>query len=175
MTSENLALDLLVTGKCSQTENVNAEEATTRAIKIFSLAAQNNPQTLLETLQEVIEVKIDGLTMLALAILASQASENFLQKNNTYSTFVMFFSVYGPPKILEFVEYSKSKYFGRGLGSRPQKWVRAAMESWSLNTLQKFSVNHPKKLYSLIMLIHPRYHGRKGDFIRNFLENSDKK
>lgn len=175
MSSENLALDLLVRGKCSQTEKISSEEAVTRTIKIFSTTAQKTPQLLLKAIRETIEVKIDGMTMVALAILTAKASDTFLQRNNTNATCIMLLSVYGPPKILEFVEFLKSKSFGRGFGSRPQKWVRTIMEGWSLDVLKKFSKRHPKELYSLIILVHPRYHGKRGIFIRNFLNGPDNK
>ena len=175
MSSENLVLDLLVTGKCSQTENIDSEEAITKTIKIFSNAAQKTPRALLESIREIVEVKIDGMIMIALAVLAAKAPETFLQKHSTTITYNMLLSVYGPPKLLEFVELSKSKVFGRGFGARPQKWVRTTMEGWSLETLKKFSYQHPKELYSLIILVHPRYHGKHGVLIRNFLSNSNKK
>lgn len=109
------------------------------------------------------------MTMIALAILASKASNEFLQQDNTYSTFVMFFSVYGPPKLLEFVECLKSKYFGRGFGSRPQKWIRSVMEAWSHSLLKKYTIKYPKELYSLIILIHPRYKDNRSTLVREFL------
>lgn len=171
MQSENIILTLLITGQCSQTEKVDPDEAVTQAIKLFSIAAQKTPQSFLNTIEKTIEVKIDGMVMIALAVLVSKANDSFLQKDNTSSSFITFLSVYGPPKILEFVEYLKSKHFGRGFGSRPQKWVRAVMESWPLTILQKFSINHHKEFYSLIMLVHPRYHGKRGKYVRNFLDN----
>lgn len=175
MPSENLTLDLLVTGKCSQTEKVDPEEAVTRTIRIFSSAAQKTPQTLLKAIRETIEVKIDGMTMIALAILAGRANDSFLRKSNTSATFVMLLGAYGPAKLLEFVELSKSKVFGRGFGSRPQKWVRAVMESWSPESLKKFAKKCPKELYSLMILVHPRYHGKRGIFVRNFLNGPREK
>lgn len=175
MSAENLALDLLVTGKCSQTEKIDSEEAVTRTIQIFSTAAQKNPQKLLKAIRDAIETKIDGMTMVALAIFASQAKESFLQNGDTQDTMVMLLSAYGPPKLMEFVELTKSKVFGRGFGSRPQKWVRNVMETWSEKSLRSYSKKCPKEFYSLILLVHPRYQGKKGILVKEFLETLNKR
>lgn len=175
MNQDNHSLILLVTGKCPQTEKLSPLDAADVAINIFTASAQKTPQELLKSIKDTIEVKIDGMTMVALAIFTAKANKTFLQKDTTSTTMAMLFSVYGPPKLLEFVELLKSKSFGRGLGARPQKWVRSAMEAWSHTTLKKYSLKHPRELYSLIMLIHPRYQDNRGILIREFLGGSIKK
>lgn len=165
-TEENPVLTLLVTGQCQNESNVD------KAIELLTSAVQKNPQSFLTTLEEVVEVGIDGMVMVALAIFASTAEESFLQKNN--SSIIILMSEYGPPKLLEFVELLKSKVFGRGYGSRPQKWVKEVMESWSPKTLNHFIIKHPKEFYSLTMLTHPRYSDICGRLVKNFLNNGKK-
>jgi len=168
--THNLSLALLVTGKCAHTDKIDGEEAAEKIIKIFSAAAQKNPQRLLDSIQEAVELKIDGMTTLALAIFIAQSNEIFLRKAYVLSTIEILLGAYRPPKLLEFVEYLKSKFFGRGLGAKPQKLVRNVMESWSLATLQNFSIKYPKELYSLIILIHPRFNDDRGILIKKFLD-----
>lgn len=159
---ENPVLTLLVTGRCQ-------DDSVDKAIELLTEAAQKNPKKLLSALEEVAEVGIDGMLMVALTVLVSTAREDFLQKNG--SDIIMLLSEYGPPRLLEFVELLKSKVFGRGLGSRSQKWVKNIMESWSPKTVVHFCNKYPKTFYSLIMIIHPRYVGIRGRLIRDFLKN----
>jgi hypothetical protein len=165
MSSDNLILNLLVTGKSSLTDN-DDDDNPDKTIKILTLAAQNEPRVLLKAVNDVIEVRIDTMVMLALAILTAKADESFLEKEEISEMIIMFLSVSGPPKLLEYVEYLKSKSFGRGFGSRPQKWVRSVMEDWKIDHLKNFN---QKNLYSLVRLVHPRYTGFRGKFIKEVM------
>ncbi len=160
-TDENPVLTLLVTGRYR-------DNSVDSAIELLTEVAQKNPKKLLSTLEKVTEVGIDGMLMVALTILTTTASESFLQKNG--SNIIMLLGEYGPPRLLEFVELLKSKVFGKGLGSRAQKWIKSVMESWSPKTIDHFCTEYPKSFYSLVMIVHPRYSGIRGRLVRDFLK-----
>lgn len=166
--SNETILTLLVTGKSAEYEKID-DHAVTQTINTLAIAARKTPNKLLKAITNAVEVRIDGMIMIALAIFIGQAEEKILQQKDIKSTLFTLLDVYNPPKLLEFVELLKSKVFGRGFGSRSQKWVRSVMESWSIGNLRKFSIECPKELYSLIILVHPRYYGHRGSFIKQFL------
>ena len=164
MSSDNPLLTLLVTGQSSEKDSEKFD--VDKAIEIISTSAQN-PQELLSTIEEVIQVGIDRMVMMALAVFLAKADSLVLEKNT--STINLLFNQFGPPKLLELVELLKSKAFGKGFGSRPQKMIKMVMEGWSLNNLKHYSIHCPKQLYSLTMLVHPRYNGNRGRLIKKFL------
>lgn len=164
MSLDNPLITLLVTGQSSEKDSEKFD--VDKAIEIISTAAQSS-QEFLNTIEEVIQVGIDRMVMLALAVFLAKADSSILEKHT--ATINLLFNQFGPPKLLELVEFLKSKVFGKGFGSRPQKIIRMVMEGWSLNNLKYYSTHYPKQLYSLTILVHPRYNGNRGRLIKKFL------
>lgn len=165
MNSDSL-FTLLVTGQ--STEGSDKFDVD-KAIEILSTSTEN-PKAFLSAIEDVIHVGIDRMVMLALAVFLAKSDIIVLEKHT--SRIGILLTQFGPSKLIELVELLKSKVFGRGFGSRPQKMIRAVMESWSLNILKYYSIHCPKQLYSLIALVHPRYAGNRGKLVRNFLSGN---
>lgn len=167
---ESEALNIIVTGSLSDAKQIDPDQAATHVIDILTSVAQDNPDFLLKSIRDAVECRIDGMVIVALAILTAKADEGFLKRKETANTIISILSVYGPPKLLEYVEYLKSKAFGKGFGSRPQKWLRTVMEGWRLDTMDVYLSKHTSAYYSLVRLVHPRYHGTRGLLVQDALD-----
>lgn len=110
------------------------------------------------------------VAMVGLAVLSSAGPQDFLIDRNVRTAAIDILLQKNPIQILEFVEYIRSRTFGRGFGSRPQKWVRKVMEGWKKEELEKYLSSCPDEMHDLIKLIHPRYHGERGVIVSNFLK-----
>lgn len=144
------------------TDEYNVESA----IEHFKFAAENDPDFLL---QETMAMSGSTMVPLSVAILFSCAPDEFLNDHKNRYRIQKILSDKVPGQLLECAEIIKSKVFGRGLGSRPQKTIRTVMESWTSADLEEFSIGQPKELYALVRLIHPRYNDYSGDIIRSLL------
>lgn len=165
---ETETLNILVTGAFSGSDQLDQDLAMEKVIDILSYVAENNSQFLLKSIQDTAETKIDGMIIPALAILTAKADKKFLIENA--GTIKTILSIFGPPKLLEYIEFLKCKTFGRGFGSQPQKWIRAIMEGWRIDTIDTYLSKHTKAYYDLLRLVHPRYHGQRGELVKGILQ-----
>jgi hypothetical protein len=74
-----------------------------------------------------------------------------------------------PDELMWFVELMKDRVFVRGLGSRPQRVVKATMEDWSESDLFIFTSESPSSMKRLLNLIHPKYQDGRSKIIAKFL------
>lgn len=151
-------------------ENYDSDDATERVVEFLSEASYSAPNETLVTIQDAVETKADGMVMVSLAIFTAQAPEEFLTYNQNAWAITSILALYGPDQLVEYVDYLRSKVFGRGFGSRPQKWVRRVMEGWHSDTLEEYIVLFPTELKTLIKLVHPRFTKVRGDLVKNFLK-----
>lgn len=163
-------LDIIIRGTFQGMGKLDPEIAAMAAIDKLSQAAQHNPVMLLKAIRDAVEISVDGMAIVALAILTAKAEEEFLKNREHSNSIISILGVYGPPKLLEYIEYLKSKAFGRGFGSRPQKWVRSVMEGWRIDIMDLFLSKHTMAFYSLVRLVHPRYHGSRGKLLMDILD-----
>ncbi len=104
--------------------------------------------------------EVNGMAVLIITQLIIQNTINtellhkFLLKCNSF-------------QLVEIVTSFKNKLFGKGLGSKYQKIIRKVMETWDFDRLEKELVFHNRYLYRLLRLIHPRFHGKKGQLLRS--------
>lgn len=166
------ATTIIVTGSLSKPVQ-DKDIAAQSAIDILTKVAQSTPDYLLNAIKDAVQIRIDGMVVVALAILTSSASINWLEKKQTVGTIVAILNEQGPPKLLEYVELLKSKGFGRGFGSRSQKWVRAIMEAWSESHISTYSTKYTLAFKSLLKLVHPRYQGKRGQLIKTILNSKN--
>jgi hypothetical protein len=150
------------------TDEYNVESA----IEHFKFAAENDPDFLL---RETMAMSGSTMVPLSIAILFSCAPDAFLNDYKNRYQIQKILSDKVPSQLLECAEIIKSKSFGRGLGSRPQKAIRTVMESWTSADLEEFSIGQPRALYALIRLIHPRYNEYRGEIIRSLLSGKFKR
>lgn len=136
------------------------------AIEHFKFAAENDPIFLL---RETMAMTWSTMTPLSIAMLFSCAPDAFLNNAANRISIQKILLDKIPSQLLECIEIIKSKTFGRGFGSRPQKIIRSVMESWTTEDLKEFAVGQPKELYALIRLVHPRYNDYKGVIVKSIL------
>ena len=144
------------------------EEHASEAIKLLKFACNKSPKFLL---RETVISGGSNMSILALAILYAQASEEFLSEKYVKDLVYELLIFKTPPDLLEFVEYLKSKMLGRGFGSRPQKLIRRVMETWQIDTLETYILNHQNDLTDLVRLVHPRYSNYHGELIRLLMDD----
>lgn len=145
-----------------QPEELNAIEA----IDLISYAAETDPQFIL---YQLFTSASHNMAMLALAAVISKASKDYLEKDVVMDDIYDILLHRDPDQLLELIEYLKARTFGKGFGSRPQKMVRKAMESWQDSTLKRYVDVYPKSLYALLRLVHPRYKNARGDIVKVLL------
>jgi hypothetical protein len=151
--------------------NVTDEQNVADAIDLISYAAVTDPAFLL---YQLFTVASHNMAMLALAALISNAPDDYLSKVTVQNDIHEILIHRDPDQLLELVEYLKAKIFMKGFGSRPQKMVRKAMESWIDATLKRYIEVYPKSLYALLRLVHPRYRNSRGEMIQNLLNSLSK-
>lgn len=135
--------------------------------------AKYNPEFLLKGIVDMVEVRIDGMIMLSLAILSANASEEFLDKDEVLIKMQSIFWNYKPSDLIQYTEYLKSKVFGRGLGSRHQKMIKLNMELWDEDEIEIFITEQPVHFINLCRIIHPKF-DKKINKIVQFFMNSRK-
>lgn len=156
-------LNILAKGKPDNVKTDDVQET----IDILIVCARNDPEYLLGSIQNVVEVRIDGMVSLALAILTSCAPDDFFTQY-TRGAISGILNFYTPIQLLEYVEFMRSKFFGRGFGSRAQKIVRMALESWDIASLKNTS-KHAEEFKTLLRLVHPRFCGNRGKIVAEIL------
>lgn len=160
-------LNILMTGK--PINSPNDEEASVDVVlDILKNVSITNPGVVMRHVRAACECKIDGMIPLALAVLTANADDSFFSSKNS-GTIRSILMVYGPEELLEYTEFLKSKTLGKGFGSRPQKWVREAIETWTPSILEGYLKQYPKQTYALFRLAHPRIGGFRGDLVKAFL------
>ena len=136
------------------------------AIALITTCAKEDPGILLS---ELFQNSSSYMACFGLAVLSAAGPIKFLSDNNVRHAAIDILLSKNPIQLIEFVEYLKSKVFGRGFGSRPQKWVRKIMEGWLAKELRKYIKSCPDEMYDLLRLVHPRYKDQRGEMIRIFI------
>lgn len=155
---------VLKTGRIDRSKEDDLEDLEVSiAINILRHAAQNHADHLLQKTAVVASVE---MTSLAIAILLANAPEKYLSNPAKKSAIRYVLAHLAPPQLLETVEYLKGGALGRGFGSRPQKMIRAVMESWSEEIIETYIMEYQGEFTSLVKLVHPRYRGRRGELIQ---------
>jgi len=160
---EEAVARVLLTGILKNQFYRSADEAAKEALPLMIERAKKDPDFLLKAACLARNSHMKGMVKVALAAIAGSSDEKFLNKPIVRSVAIALLSTFHPGQLIQFVELCKSKAFGRGLGSRPQKWVRATMELWGYKKLENYTLKYPTALNQLVRLVHPRYtDGRKG-------------
>ena len=164
---------LLKTGCELKRNNARAinEQNAADAIGLIGYAAVTDSPFLL---YQIFTSASHNMSMIALAAVISNASTRYLEDDSVKNDIHEILFHRDPDQLLEFVEYLKNRTFSKGFGSRPQKMVRKAMESWIDATLKRYIEIYPKSLYALLRLIHPRYKNARGLMIKGLLNKPDK-
>jgi 60 kDa SS-A/Ro ribonucleoprotein len=136
--------------------------------------AKKDPEFLLKAACVARNSHMKGMVKVALAAIAGSAPDGFIEQDSTRDACIALLSTFHPGQLVQFVELCKSKRFGRGLGSRTQKWVRAAMEKWGYMKLENYTLKFPTALNQLVRLIHPRYTDGRAGLIKYILVSKDK-
>jgi len=172
--AEETVARVLLTGILQNQFYRSADRAAKEALPLFIDRAQKDPEFLLKGACFARSSHMKGMVLTALAALAGSANPSFLGKQETRQAVVALLSTFGPNQLIQFVELMKSKTFGRGFGSRPQKWVRAAMESWKPWKVEQNTLKYPTAMNQLVRLVHPRYKDVRAGLITYVLDGRKK-
>lgn len=167
---EEAVARVLLTGILKNQFYRSVDDAAKEALPLFTERAQKDPEFLLKAACVARNSHMKGMVKVALAAIAGTAQESFLDKTLTRDAAIALLSTFHPGQLLQFVELVKSKQFGRGFGSRTQKWVRAAMERWGYKKLETYTLKYPTALNQLVRLVHPRYTDDRGGLIKYVLD-----
>lgn len=167
---EEAVARVLLTGILKNQFYRSADDAAKESLPLLIERAKKDPEFLLKAACIARNSHMKGMVKVALAAIAGSSDEVFVSKNSTRSVAVALLSTFHPGQLIQFVELCKSKSFGRGFGSRPQKWVRAAMENWGYKKLENFTLKYPSALNQLVRLVHPRYTDGRAGLIRYVLD-----
>jgi hypothetical protein len=146
------------------------DDAAKEALPLFISMSKKDPDYLLKAACFARNGHMKGMVKVALAALSGNANQRFLNRRKTRRGAVALLSTFHPGQLIQFVELCKSKVLGRGFGSRPQKWVRDAMEGWTPGKLEVYTLKYPGALNQLVRLVHPRYTDERGGLIRYVLD-----
>lgn len=167
---EEAVARVLLTGILKNQFYRSADDAAKEALPLLIERAQKDPEFLLKAACIARNSHMKGMVKVALAAISGSAKEQFLNKDITRDVAIALLSTFHPGQLIQFVELVKSKQFGRGFGSRPQKWVRSAMERWGYMKLENFTLKYPTALNQLVRLVHPRYTDGRGGLIKYILD-----
>lgn len=171
-TSEEAVARVMLTGILKNQYYRSADAQAKEALPLFMGMAKKDPEYLLKAACFAREANMKGMVKLGLAALVGSANKRFLDRVKTKKAAISLLSTFHPGQLLQFVELCKSKVLGRGLGARPQKWVRAVMENWKPERLEDYTLKYPTALNQLIRLVHPRLKGTQGKIIRYVLDST---
>ncbi len=161
---------VLLTGILKNQFYRSADDAAKEALPLFVDRAKKDPEFLLKAACIARNSHMKGMVKVALAAIAGAADERFISKDEVRDSAVALLSTFHPGQLIQFVELAKSKQFGRGFGSRSQKWVRSAMEKWGYKKLETYTLKYPSALNQLVRLVHPRYVDGRAGLIKYVLD-----
>lgn len=161
---------VLLTGILKNQFYRKVDDVIKEALPLLIDRATKDPEYLLKAACLARNTHMKGMVKVALAAIAGSANEQFLDDPITRQAAVSLLSTFHPGQLIQFVELCMSKRFGRGFGSRPQKWVREAMEGWGYNKLENLTLKYPAALRDLVRLVHPRYTDSRGGLIKYVLD-----
>ncbi len=161
---------IMLTGVFKNQLHRKTDAAVEEALKLVPQAAKEDPTFLLKAVCYARTLNMKGMVKVGLAALNGHADPAFLSRESTRLAAVGLLSTFHPGQLLQFVELVKSKKLGRGFGSRPQKWVRAAMENWPANKVEDYTLKYPKAFNALVRLVHPRYNDDRGGIVNYVLD-----
>src|SRR5690606_34710968 len=167
---EEAVARVLLTGILKNQFYRSADDAAKEALPLLIERAQKDPEFLLKAACLARNTHMKGMVKVALAAIAGSSDERFLVKDINRNAAVALLATFHPGQLIQFVELMKSKSFGRGFGSRPQKWVRSAMEAWGYNKLEDYTLKYPTALNQLVRLVHPRYTDGRAGLIKYVLD-----
>jgi 60 kDa SS-A/Ro ribonucleoprotein len=168
---EEILSRILLTGVVKNQFYKNIDDIIKESIPFLIDRAKTDPEFLMKAACFARNSSMKGMVKVALAAINGSAKDAFLSQEHVRKAAIALLSTFHPGQLLQFVEMVKSKQFGRGFGSRPQKWVRSAMEKWNSKKLENYTLKYPAALNSLVRLVHPRYTDERKGLILYVLDD----
>jgi len=167
-------VSVLINGRAKNGPSISkiSEEDVSETLKTLTKAGEQHPDFLIQAIGEALDNHIFAMVPTAIAVLLAKAPMEFLDKRISDNKLQAILWQLDCQELLEIIEILKTKYFGRGLGSKAQKLIRFVMEDWAYIELEKHIILEPKFFISLIKLIHPRYSDKKGALVRDFMASN---
>lgn len=162
---------ILMTGTSEKKFSSLSDEDVVINVNLLRAFSRFSPDRYLDKL--IISTSYEMMS-LGVSILLASAPSRFLSDHIHKGIICDLLSDLGSKDLLDVVEYLRSKYFGRGLGSQSQKIIRSILELWTIQELEEKYQENPGHTLTLINLIHPRYNDDRGDFVRKKMNNFKK-
>jgi hypothetical protein len=157
---------LIFTGQF-QSAAEGVEERITGAIALLRQGIQEDGALVVETLHQSYKRGTCGMIPITLTLMLTQlSSEQWSQLQPSIKSLLFQLDA---KTLCELTTLLRNKTFGVGLGSRMQKLIRQAMETWTSEHLEFYITAQNRYLYSLLRLIHPRYDQKRSKIIRLWL------
>lgn len=163
---------VMLTGTLKNQVYRSIDEQVKEALPLILEAAIKDPAYLLKAAQFARKANMKGMVKLGIAALSVNASLKFLTDNR--NSIVDLLATFHPKQLMQFVDLLKSKALGKGFGSRPQKWIRSVMESWSPEKVEENTLKYASDFYALLLLVHPRYTDSRANLVNYILTSKDK-
>jgi 60 kDa SS-A/Ro ribonucleoprotein len=169
-TAEEAVARVLLTGILKNQFYRSVDDITKEALPLVENMADSNPEYLLKAACIARNSHMKGMVKVAIAAINGHANDTFLNRDEIKEAIVSLLATFHPGQLIQFVELCKSKKFGRGFGSRPQKWVRSAMERWNAWKLEENTLKYPTALNQLVRLVHPRFKDERAGLVLYVLD-----
>jgi len=129
--------------------------------RLFKQGATHNPEFLLKCAKVARKQNMKLAPKMALAALAALAP-NTVREHDADA--IALLSTYHPKQLLEFVDICRNRTFGKGFGSREQRWVRSVLHNVSDERLEEWTLKYRQDLRTLGLLVHLKRHRPALDF-----------
>lgn len=160
---------VLFSGSCNESDEISDQDYED-SISLLKKAAETDTEYFLYETILAFENSVVGMTPVSMAILFSHGNDSVLSKNHIKNESFKVLVSMDAKDLLFLVEMLRSKVLGKGFGSRPQKWIKKAMEAWTPELIKKHMIVQPNELYALLRLVHPRYRDIRGEIVKTMLK-----
>ena len=162
---------LIISGQLENVDSKITDDSANDALALIKKGARQDPNFLLNETNIAILNGYKNMASIVVAMLFLNADESFLSKSRTKHRLINIMVRLDSADIEEIVDILRKNKGGRGLGSRPQKIIRASMEEWDFEHIKMCCAVQPSSMYNLLRLIHPRYKDRKAGLIKKIVKS----
>jgi 60 kDa SS-A/Ro ribonucleoprotein len=147
------AARILLTGLVKNQYYASQKESIKEAVSVFGTLSKIDPEFLLKAICFARNSNMKGMVLIAIANLYVNASTEFLDNNREKLASTL--KSFNPNNLNDFMEFFKSKVFGKGLGARVQKAINFVICSKTPKELSMLTLKYPSALRNLVINCHP--------------------
>ena len=142
---------LALTGLIRDRFYTDKEEQAAEMGRLFVECAKSHPEFLLKAAKASRDSQLKLAPIVALVAAASHAPDVAAQHE---AFIVSLLSTLNPNTLLQYVELFRTKSFGKGFGSRQQRWIRSVFDNVSDHKLETWTLKFGPALRTLGLLVH---------------------